>query len=84
MRSIDPCPKCGGEKPHKGRSPTAVFRSPSRRRRRSIYRVLSDALPLLSLIAVLFFHLEYFIIPIILLRRQALHCFIYIFLIFHF
>jgi hypothetical protein len=22
--------KCGGEKPHKGRSPTAVFRSPSR------------------------------------------------------
>jgi hypothetical protein len=21
--------KCGGEKPHKGRSPTAVFRSPS-------------------------------------------------------
>jgi len=30
MRSIDPRPKCGGEKPHKGRSPTAVFRSPSR------------------------------------------------------
>jgi hypothetical protein len=26
--------KCGGEKPHQGRSPTAVFRSPSRR---SIY-----------------------------------------------
>jgi hypothetical protein len=22
--------KCGGEKPHKGRSPTVVFRSPSR------------------------------------------------------
>jgi hypothetical protein len=22
-------PKCGGEKPHKGRRPTAVFRSPS-------------------------------------------------------
>jgi hypothetical protein len=30
MRSIDPRPKCGGEKPHKGRSPTGVFRSPSR------------------------------------------------------
>jgi len=37
LRSNDPCPKCGGEKPHKGRSdfsprPTAVFRSPSRRK----------------------------------------------------
>ena len=30
MRSIDPRPKCGGEKPHKGRRPTAVFWSPSR------------------------------------------------------
>jgi len=30
--------KCGGEKPHKGHSPTAVFRSPSPRRGRSIYR----------------------------------------------
>ena len=29
--------KCGYEKPHKGRRPTAVFRSPSRQRRRSIY-----------------------------------------------
>jgi hypothetical protein len=28
MRSIDPCPKCGGEKTHKGRRPTAFFRSP--------------------------------------------------------
>ena len=28
MRSIDPCPKCGGEKQHKGRSPTAVLRNP--------------------------------------------------------
>jgi hypothetical protein len=27
---------CGGEKPHKGQSPTAVFRSPSRQRRRSV------------------------------------------------
>jgi hypothetical protein len=32
MRSIDPRPKCGGEKPHKGRRPTAIFRSPSRRK----------------------------------------------------
>jgi len=32
LRSNDPCPKCGGEKPHKGRSPTAVFRNPSRRK----------------------------------------------------
>jgi hypothetical protein len=30
MRSICGGPKCGGEKPHKGRRPTAVFRSPSR------------------------------------------------------
>jgi hypothetical protein len=30
LRSNDPRPKCGGEKLHKGRSPTAVFRSPSR------------------------------------------------------
>jgi hypothetical protein len=33
--------KCGGEKPHKGRSPTAVFRSPSRllaaKRKQSCY-----------------------------------------------
>jgi hypothetical protein len=30
LRSNDPRPKCGGEKPRKGRSPTAVFRRPSR------------------------------------------------------
>jgi hypothetical protein len=31
MRSIfTGAKKCGGEKPHKGRSPAAVFRSPSR------------------------------------------------------
>jgi hypothetical protein len=29
--------KCGGEKTHKGRSPTGFFRSPSRRRRRCSY-----------------------------------------------
>jgi len=31
MRSIDPCPKCGGAKHHKGHSPTGVSRNPNRR-----------------------------------------------------
>jgi hypothetical protein len=28
MRSIDPCPKCGGTKPHKGRKPDCGFAEP--------------------------------------------------------
>ena len=32
MRSIDPCPKCGGDKtPQRAESPTGVLRSPKRR-----------------------------------------------------
>jgi hypothetical protein len=28
MRSIDPCPKCGGAKPHKGLKPDCGFAEP--------------------------------------------------------
>jgi hypothetical protein len=35
--------KCGGEKPHQGRSPTAVFRSPSRPQGGDAYTVLLGA-----------------------------------------
>ena len=36
--------KCGGEKTHKGRSPTAFFVVRAAERRRSVYRLLSDGL----------------------------------------
>jgi len=45
MRSIDPCPKCGGDKTaQRANSPTAVLRSLAAERRRTVTDLLSDGL----------------------------------------
>jgi len=45
MRSIDPCPKCGGDKTaQRANSPTAVLRSPSRFSGEAVTVLLSDGL----------------------------------------
>jgi hypothetical protein len=51
--------KCGGEKTHKGRSPTGVFRSPSRRRRRCSYSPVMCRFALFLIIIYSFFNIYY-------------------------
>jgi hypothetical protein len=56
--------KCGGKKPHKGRSPTAVFRSPSRFSGEAYTILLDDVGPFLYIVIFFIFkfccHLMYF------------------------
>jgi hypothetical protein len=42
MRSIDPCPNCGGKKPCRGRKPEHGFLEPSRRQAACFNRMLND------------------------------------------
>jgi hypothetical protein len=63
MRSIDPRPKCGGEKPHKGRRPAAVFWSPSRFSGEAHTGLLGGVPPFLrSLFYIIYFLNLYFYI----------------------
>jgi hypothetical protein len=59
LRSNDPCPKCGGEKPHKGRSPTAVFRSLAAYWRRTVTVLLCAGLRFYNILIFIYFKYFY-------------------------
>jgi hypothetical protein len=50
--------KCGGEKTHKGRSPTAFFRSPKRRQAFCVYRPVRRSSPALHIISLNDIHIQ--------------------------
>jgi hypothetical protein len=64
--ALTPAPNVAERKQHKGRSPTAVFRSPSRFSGEAYTILLGEVLPFFTLLFIIIFILNIFLFNIIL------------------